>query len=66
MYRDLQTDTDVLAVTSTNIPKEAMAFLDYPFPKNLPSFMGHQDVLKYLQDFADHYDLYKRIKVRQG
>lgn len=48
---------------STNIPKEAMAFQGFPFPADLPSFMKHQDVLKYLQNFAEHYGLHKYIQV---
>ena len=47
----------------TNLPKEVMAFPGYPFPENLPSFIRHEDVLKYLEDYSQHYDLQKLIKV---
>ncbi|KAK6185960.1 hypothetical protein SNE40_008086 [Patella caerulea] len=48
----------------TNLPKEVMAFPDFPFDKNLPSFVRHEDVLKYLEDYAEHFDLYPFIKFR--
>ena len=40
-----------------------MAFPGFQFPKHLPSFIVHEDVLKYLQDYAKHYGLEKFIKV---
>ncbi|XP_041375778.1 flavin-containing monooxygenase FMO GS-OX-like 2 [Gigantopelta aegis] len=49
----------------TNLPKESMAFPGFPFDKKLPSFIKSQDVLKYLEDYADHYDVIKKIKFYQ-
>ncbi|XP_070575792.1 uncharacterized protein [Ptychodera flava] len=46
----------------TNLPKEVMAFPDFQFDKSLPSFMKHQDVLKYLNDYCEKYDLTKFIR----
>lgn len=46
----------------TNLPKEVMAFPDFPFKTELPSFVGHADVRKYLEDYANHFDLFKYIK----
>ncbi|XP_005103654.1 flavin-containing monooxygenase FMO GS-OX-like 4 [Aplysia californica] len=46
----------------TNLPKECMAFPDFQFPEELPSFVGHEDVQKYLEDYATHFDLWKDIK----
>jgi cation diffusion facilitator CzcD-associated flavoprotein CzcO len=40
-----------------------MGFPGYPFPSDLPSFPEHKDVLKYLKDYSEHYDLEKYIKV---
>ncbi|BFZ19496.1 hypothetical protein BsWGS_22535 [Bradybaena similaris] len=45
----------------TNLPKECMAFPDYPFPE-LPSFITHEQVEKYLEDYAAHFNLLKYIK----
>ena len=45
----------------TNLPKEVMAFPDFPFPSEWKSFMTHQQVLKYLEDYTSHFNLYKYI-----
>ncbi|XP_065913296.1 flavin-containing monooxygenase 3-like isoform X2 [Dysidea avara] len=34
-----------------------MPFVDYQFDPHLPSFMYHTEVLKYLKDYADHFNL---------
>ena len=46
----------------TNLPKEVMAFPDFPFPSEWSSFLSHQQVLKYLEDYTSHFDLYKYIQ----
>ncbi|XP_059164840.1 uncharacterized protein LOC131947629 [Physella acuta] len=46
----------------TNLPVECMAFPDYPFPKQQPSFVEHEVVLKYLEDYAHNFNLTKYIK----
>lgn len=47
----------------TNLPKEVMAFPDFPFPEGDESFLHHSEVQKYLEDYAQHFDLYPHIKV---
>lgn len=50
----------------TNLPKEVMGFPDFPFPTEKDdSFIHHTDVLKYLQSYADHFNLRPSIKLRQ-
>ena len=39
-----------------------MAFPDFPFPSEWTSFLSHQQVLKYLENYATHFDLYKCIQ----
>jgi len=46
----------------TNLPKQAMAFPDFPFNSSLPSFLKHSDVYDYLVDFCDEYKLKDHIK----
>lgn len=46
----------------TNLPKEAMAFPQYPFKSHLPSFITHKDVLNYLTDFSNDYGINNFIK----
>lgn len=41
-----------------------MAFPDFEFDKDLPSFIHHTDVLQYLKDYAAHFELLKYIKVQ--
>ena len=47
----------------TNLPKEVMAFPDFPFSQSLPSFMKHEDVLNYLKEYASNFNLLEFIKV---
>lgn len=58
----LPVQTSMYKNLRTNIPKEVMGFPGFPFPSNLPSFPEHKDVLKYLEDYADNYELHKHIK----
>ncbi|XP_068128224.1 uncharacterized protein [Hyperolius riggenbachi] len=52
MYRDLR----------TNLPKEIMEFPDFAFDPSLPSFIHHSEVLRYLEDYADHFSIRPHIK----
>ena len=40
-----------------------MAFPDFPFNEDLPSFVKHTDVCQYLTDYTDHFHLRDHIKV---
>ena len=51
-------------VFRTNLPKEIMAFPDFRFESSLPSFIGHEAVLQYLLDYADHFQVKDYIQVR--
>ena len=42
-----------------------MAFPDFPFDEQLPSFLGHQDVLEYLQTYSCHFSLQQHIRFSQ-
>ena len=50
-------------LSRTNVPKEIMAFPDFPFPLEWSSYLSHQQVLKYLEDYTSHFDLYKYIQL---
>ena len=39
-----------------------MTITDFPFPENAPEFPHHSIILKYYQDYADHFNLYPYIK----
>ena len=41
---------------------KVMGFPDFPFDEDLASFMGHEDVRRYLVSYAKHFDLLPFIK----
>ncbi|KAI5020512.1 hypothetical protein ZWY2020_045400 [Hordeum vulgare] len=52
--------TGALAPPRTNLPRECMGFLDFPFlpvPGDPRRFPGHREVLRYLEDFTHRFDL---------
>lgn len=52
----------------TNLPKEAMAFPDFPFEVALPSFLPRAAVLSYLERYTESHGLrgYIRVRGRSG
>ncbi|KAG5680244.1 hypothetical protein PVAND_009766 [Polypedilum vanderplanki] len=52
MYRSLH----------TNLPKELMSFPDFPFPPQVKSYLPAQDVLDYLNLYADTFNVRTKIK----
>ncbi|XP_036366120.1 flavin-containing monooxygenase FMO GS-OX-like 2 isoform X1 [Octopus sinensis] len=48
----------------TNLPKEVMAFPDFHFSQNLPSFITHTNVKDYLIDYANNFGLYAHSKLK--
>ncbi|XP_078165674.1 flavin-containing monooxygenase FMO GS-OX-like 2 isoform X2 [Carex rostrata] len=50
----------------TNLPRESMGFLDYPFvPRgggDARRFPGHEEVLRYLENFAEEFGLLELIR----
>ena len=49
----------------TNLPKEVMAFPDFPFPSNLSSFLHHTEVKEYLESYVQHFDLERFINYKK-
>jgi len=41
-----------------------MFFPDFPFKKDLPSFIKHTDVLEYLKQYAVHHHLHRYICIQ--
>ena len=48
----------------TNTSKQTTAFSDFPFPKHLPDFPPRAEMLRYLDDYADHFHVRERIRFR--
>jgi len=47
---------------TTNLPKEVMAFPDFPFANQQKSFLHHSEVLEYLEQYAEAHLLHKYIQ----
>jgi hypothetical protein len=48
----------------TNLPKELMAFHDFPFDRSLPSFVRGTHVAAYLRAYAAAHQLEARVRLR--
>ena len=48
----------------TNLPKECMAFPDYPFPTSTNSYVHHTEVRKYLENYANYFNLKSCVRFR--
>ncbi|KAJ0061520.1 hypothetical protein NL108_005503 [Boleophthalmus pectinirostris] len=46
----------------TNLPKEVMMFPDFPFDPKLDSFIHHEEVLRYLQQYCDYFKITPHIR----
>lgn len=54
MYKDLR----------TNSPKEIMLYDDFEFAKNSKSFVKREDVLEFLNQYADNFNVREKVKFR--
>ncbi|CAH2272697.1 flavin-containing monooxygenase FMO GS-OX4-like [Pelobates cultripes] len=46
----------------TNLPKEIMEFPDFSFDPSLPSFIHHSEVLRYLEEYTDNFNIRPHIR----
>ena len=51
--------------TVSTSSKTVNEFSDFPMPDDYPPFQRHTQVLKYLNDFADHFDLRQSIRLNR-
>lgn len=56
--------SSIYASLHTNTSKQRTCFSDFPMPEDYPSHLHHTQVLKYLEDYADHFGLYKQITLK--
>lgn len=54
--------SSIYANLRTNLPKQVMQFSDFPFPDQLPSFMDHWAVQRYLVDYAETHHLIRHVR----
>ncbi|XP_054267477.1 uncharacterized protein LOC128989586 isoform X2 [Macrosteles quadrilineatus] len=48
----------------TNLPKEVMGFPDFPIPEQPRSYLPAIDILRFLDNYAEHFQLKQHIKFR--
>ncbi|CAA9999702.1 unnamed protein product [Nesidiocoris tenuis] len=52
-----------LLTQTTNLPKESMEYLDFPYNIDGKSYLTSEEVLGYLHKYADHFNLMPHIKL---
>ncbi|XP_052092508.1 flavin-containing monooxygenase 5-like [Mytilus californianus] len=55
----------VMKSTVINVSKELMAFSDFPIPKEFPMFMHNTLVQKYLEMYAEHFNLLRHVQFQK-
>ncbi|XP_051194798.1 flavin-containing monooxygenase FMO GS-OX-like 4 isoform X2 [Lolium perenne] len=59
--------SNLYASLRTNLPRQSMGFFDFPFaagPDGDPrTFPGHEEVLRYLREFARRFDLHGLVRL---
>lgn len=57
--------TTNLSYSRTILPKEVMCFPDFPYDSAVEaSFISREQVVKYVNSYAEHYNLKRFIKVK--
>lgn len=51
----------VMRFTHINVSKQNFVFSDFPFPDEVPDFPHHTHIMKYIRDYAEHFNLLKHI-----
>ena len=47
-----------------NTNRDVMAYSDYPMPRDYPVYPNHADILRYFEDYADHFGIREHIEFR--
>lgn len=58
----LDIHTSMYQGLKTNIPKEIMGFPDFPIGQQEESYVTSQDVLKFIENYVEKFELCKYIK----
>ncbi len=49
-----------------NTSRERMEYADYPMPATYPDFPRHDQIARYFEDYAEHFELRERITFQTG
>ncbi|XP_013791917.1 dimethylaniline monooxygenase [N-oxide-forming] 5-like [Limulus polyphemus] len=65
-YRDDTSDdlASVMKSTIINSSKEMSAYSDYPPPKEFPNYMHHSYMIRYIEMYAEKFDLVQHVRFR--
>lgn len=63
VFNSLPAAQRISITNRTNLPKEVMMFPDFPFDSRLKSFMPHQEVQRYLEQYCQSHNIQPHIKV---
>lgn len=51
-------ESPVYKYLDANVPKDLMAYKDYPFPDDVPLFPTHEQILKYIENYSKDIEKY--------
>ena len=52
----------VMKFTHINVSKHNYCFSDFPVPDDVPDYMHHSHMTKYINDYVDHFDLCRHVR----
>ena len=52
----------VMKFTHINVSKHNYCFSDFPVPDDVPDYMHHSHMTKYINDYVDHFDLRRHVR----
>jgi cation diffusion facilitator CzcD-associated flavoprotein CzcO len=65
-YSPEEGHSSVCETTHIISSKKMSEFPDFPMPEDYPDYPSHEQVLRYFEDYADHFGLLPHIRFRSG
>lgn len=62
IYSDTASHSSVFETTHIISSKSLSQYDDYPMPPDYPDYPSHQQLARYFQSYAHHFDVYKHIQ----
>lgn len=62
IYSDTASHSSVFETTHIISSKSLSSYDDYPMPPDYPDYPSHQQLARYFQSYAHHFDVYKYIQ----
>ncbi|MCP3962871.1 MAG: NAD(P)-binding domain-containing protein [bacterium] len=61
-YRNDNGQSAAYASLHLNTSKSRMAYSDFPMPEEYPDYPHHSQILRYFEDYVDHFDVRRHIR----